>query len=454
MLLGQQLKSRSTKGIAAEIGRLITSGALAPATQLPTIRALAAEIAVSPTTVQHAYRALADSGLVLAKGKGGTTVRGSAEGSRPPRYASATSKELIPLWDLTTGTPDPRLLPDLGPALASLAAGDATLLTSGYMEQPVLPDLEWELRRRWPFEPGAITLVDGALDAIDRLFRMLVRVGDRVLVENPTFPPVLDLIERAGAEAVGLPLDAHGIIPDGLREALALRPAVLVLQPRAHNPAGISMSPERAEDLAAVLSGSSIVLIEDDHAGGISSTSQVSLGSFIPDRVIRILSFSKAFGPDLRLAAVGGAANQIARLDNARALGPGWSSRLLQHVLLHILTDDLALAQLAEARSTYAQRRRAMVGALRREGVDVSGEDGINIWVPVVDEHETRLRLAMQDGGGIAVALGSPFLSASLPSEHIRVTCSTISEGYEELARTIAVAAGSARQRYRLVNRR
>ncbi|QMU97160.1 aminotransferase class I/II-fold pyridoxal phosphate-dependent enzyme [Microbacterium esteraromaticum] len=445
MLLATQVRSRTAKGIAAEIGRLITSGELDVATRLPAIRALADELEVSPTTVQHAYQALAQSGLVIAQGKRGTVVRGAAESTRPPRYA-ASDKELMPLWDLTSGTPDPALLPDVGAALMSLAAQDTAILTSGYMEQPVLPDLEWELRRRWPFEPGAITVVDGALDAIDRLFRLTLRVGDRVLVENPTFPPVLDMIERAGAEIIGLPLDEHGIVPGSLRDALEMRPSLLVLQPRAQNPSGVSMTHERAEDLAAVLTGSSVLIIEDDHAGGITSASQVSLGSYLPDRVIRILSFSKAFGPDLRLAAVGGAADTIVRLDNARALGPGWSSRLLQHVLLYLLTDERALAQLANARAVYAHRRRSMVEALRREGFQIVGEDGINIWVPVANENEARIRLAMRDAG-IAVALGSSFLSAPLPSEFIRITCSAISEGFTELAGAIAAAALPPRAR-------
>lgn len=454
MLLPAPFHSRSAKGIAAEIGRLITSGALAPSTRLPPIRDLADDLDVSPTTVQHAYHALARSGLVVSKGKRGTLVRDAVEGSRPHRYAAAANKEFVPRLDLTTGTPDPALLPDLGSALAVLATQDAATLTSGYLEQPLLPALESELRRRWPFEPAALTIVDGALDAIDRLFRLLVRVGDRVLVENPTFPPVLDMIERTGAEIIGLPIDAQGIVPDALREALTLRPTTLVLQPRAQNPSGVSMSPERAEDLAAVLSGSSVIVIEDDHAGGISTASQVSLGTYLPNRVVRILSFSKAFGPDLRLAAVGGASDPIVRLDNARALGPGWSSRLLQYVLLHILTDDRALAQLADARATYARRRRLMVDALRAEGVPVIGEDGINIWVPVADEHEARMRLAMRHGG-IAVALGSPFLSAPLETDHIRITCSAIAEGYGDIARAIAEAARDPRdQSYRPANAR
>ena len=86
--------------------------------------------------------------------------------------------------DLSTGTPDPALLPDLGGAL--LQATDDHQVTS-YLDRPVLPALEVELRRRWPFDPGRITLLDGAQDALDRLIDATVNFGDRVIVETPTF---------------------------------------------------------------------------------------------------------------------------------------------------------------------------------------------------------------------------------------------------------------------------
>ena len=38
-----------------------------------------------------------------------------------------------------------------------------------YVDSPVLPELHELLMRRWPFEPEAITVVDGAMDALDRI---------------------------------------------------------------------------------------------------------------------------------------------------------------------------------------------------------------------------------------------------------------------------------------------
>ena len=62
-----------------------------------------------------------------------------------------------------------------------------------------------------------MTIVDGALDALDRVAAELVRFGDRVLVENPAFPGLLDLLEQLGP-AVVVPLrPTQGMLPDALR---------------------------------------------------------------------------------------------------------------------------------------------------------------------------------------------------------------------------------------------
>ena len=73
-----------------------------------------------------------------------------------------------------------------------------------------------------------ITVVDGALDAIARTLEQLVRFGDRVVVENPGFPPFLDLLDVLGAVAVPVALDEQGMLPD----ALARRAAQPIRSPR------------------------------------------------------------------------------------------------------------------------------------------------------------------------------------------------------------------------------
>jgi DNA-binding transcriptional MocR family regulator len=333
-------------------------------------------------------------------------------------------------------------LPDLTGALKRIGAQRRSLsaLTS-YLDAPVLPALEAALLARWPFAPQRLTVVDGALDALDRITGAVVRFGDHVLVENPAFPPMLDLLEAVGATVVGVPLDADGLSVPGLAAALArYRPVALFLQPRAHNPTGVSMTPSRAVALARALAGHPrVTIVEDDHAGDIASAPAVSLGGLLAERTVHVSSFSKSHGPDLRLAAIGGPASLVAAVADRRLLGPGWSSRILQAVLLDLLTDPATIAQVSLARDEYARRRRELSSALAARGVTAVAADGINLWVPVDDQQVALVALAAH---GIAAAPGAPFVVSPLGGDHVRLTVGLVRDGFDELADVLAVAAG------------
>jgi DNA-binding transcriptional MocR family regulator len=212
----------------------------------------------------------------------------------------------------------------------------------------------------------------------------------------------------------------------------------LFLQPRAHNPTGVSMSARRARRLASILRTSAVLVVEDDHSGDIAVAPDVSLGRHLPSRTVHIRSYSKSHGPDLRLAAVGGAGDVVTAVADRRLLGPGWSSRLLQAVLVELLTDPASVATVGRARRTYRERRAAMVDALCSRGVATAGSDGINLWVEVRDERAAVVTLAAQ---GIGVAPGTPFLVDRLEHEHIRVTVGLVGGPVEPLADQLAAAA-------------
>jgi DNA-binding transcriptional MocR family regulator len=326
--------------------------------------------------------------------------------------------------NLSTGTPDPALLPPLREAVDRVVARSSAWTTS-YLDDPVLPELEELLLRDWPFPPARLTVVDGALDALSRVVDQVVRLGDRVVMENPGFPPLIDLLERAGAEILPVPLDDDGMEPRALAAAMAMAPVAVFVQPRAQNPTGISMTVGRCRDLAAVLAPFTAVIVEDDHSGDIATGEDVSFGRHLPDRTVHIRSYSKSHGPDLRIAAVGGSADVIDPLVSRRMLGPGWTSRLLQAVLVELLTDPAAIAAVTRARSTYAMRSLAVRAGLAGEGVVSTTGEGINAWVEVADERSALITLAAL---GVRVSPGSPFMVAGTPSTHVRVTTGVLDE--------------------------
>jgi DNA-binding transcriptional MocR family regulator len=434
--LAGRIQDHTARGIAAAVGRMITAGDLRVGERLPTVRELATALGVSPTTVSEAWQSLASVGAIDSRGRQGTFVRRPTGPASPRRYRRVTEGPSHFALDLSTGTPDPALLPDVGPVIARVSRQS---LTSSYLDHPVLPELDARLRADWPFAPEELTVVDGAMDALDRVASVIVRLGDRVVVEQPAFPPLLDLLDLLGAEVIGVPLDAQGMQVEPLESALRLGVRAIFLQPRAHNPTGITTTARRARQLAAALAKSAAIIVEDDHSGDIASGALVSLGAHLPGRTVHVRSYSKSHGPDLRLAAVGGAGEVVSAVANRRLLGPGWSSRILQAVLLEMLDHTPTIDAIVTARHEYARRRAAVTDVLAARGVGFTGTDGINLWIQVGDERSSLITLAAQ---GIGAAPGEPFMvRPDAPS--IRVTVGLIDHDIDGVALVLADAAGT-----------
>ena len=434
----ERLEAPSARGLAQAVSRAVRDGALVPGAKLPPIRALASRLGLSPTTVSAGWALLARSGAIRTDGRRGTTVAGLQDPG-PGRYRRALDRQLDFTLDLSTGIPDPALLPNLGPALSELTTAG---IPGSYLDDPVLPGLLDVLLAQWPYPPDELMVVDGAMDGLDLVSRALLRFGDRVVVEHPAFPPLLDLLESIGVEVVGVPVDDAGLCPEPLAAALRTPTAAVFLQPRAQNPTGASMTEQRAgQSLAPIFAQAGMPVVEDDSAGAVAASAPISLGRWIPDQVIHIRSFSKSHGPDLRLAAMSGPGELLREILHRRQLGQGWSSRLLQRILLSLLTDPAAIAAVDQARDEYTRRRGALVAALTSRDVEVSGGDGLNLWVPVHDESAAIVRLASQ---GVGVTPGAPFDVLPGGGGHVRVTVGLVADGYDELAEILAAAANTS----------
>ncbi|HVX42724.1 MAG TPA: GntR family transcriptional regulator, partial [Mycobacteriales bacterium] len=110
-----RLAGPGANGIVATIERAISEGRIPAGGRLPTVRALAEELQVSPATVAAAYRRLRERGIAAGSGRRGTTVN-----PRPPLPARGAAPVPPSARNLADGTPDPRLLPPLRPALRRL----------------------------------------------------------------------------------------------------------------------------------------------------------------------------------------------------------------------------------------------------------------------------------------------------------------------------------------------
>ena len=78
---------------------LVVTGAIAEGERLPSVRALAASLAINPNTIQRAYTALEGEGYLLSEpGRGAFAAKGGGEGSRRRgellRQFDASAREL------------------------------------------------------------------------------------------------------------------------------------------------------------------------------------------------------------------------------------------------------------------------------------------------------------------------------------------------------------------------
>lgn len=415
--------------ISHSVEAALREGGLAPGAQLPTVRALATRLRVSPTTVAAAYRNLRLRGLVVASGR-----RGSAISQHPP--IGARPAQVVPAHtrDLASGNPDPKLLPALGPAVRAIETTHVF-----YGEDLSEPELMRVARKGFaadgiPVE--SLTVVSGALDGIERVLTAWLRPGDRVAVEDPGFPAVFHLLSALGIAAVPVGVDDAGALPRDVEKALARGVNGLVVTTRAQNPFGSALDERRARELRAVLRAHpNALVIEDDHGGAVAGA-RASTVAGSTERWAVARSVSKALGPDLRLALLAGDAATVARVEGRQSLGIRWVSHLLQRTAAALLADRGVAQKLREAERTYTERRRALLAELERRGIPAHGRSGMNVWVPVPDEDAVAAALA---AAGWAVSTGARFRIQSGPA--VRITISTLApDDAAEVAEALAQA--------------
>jgi DNA-binding transcriptional MocR family regulator len=445
--LGQyQIRGSTAREIAATTEAAIREGLLETGDALPTVRALADALGTSPATVNSAYRILRGRGLVLAEGRRGTRVapRPALRVPPPARSRGAYRSARPGFRDLSIGLPDPELLPPLAPALGRIDL--ERKLAAGGLERsdPELLDLAAASFSADGVRSDAIAVVAGAFDGIERVLQAHLRSGDRVIIEDPAYIGIVDLLRALGLVAVPVPVDEHGLLPGPFEASLARGAEAAVIVPRAQNPFGSSLDDDRSASLRRILeSHPEVLLIEDDHAGLVSGAPFASTIAPSSSRWALIRSVSKLLHPDLRLALMAGDEATIGRVEGRQALGPRWVSHILQATVVELLRDPGFASTTDRAREAYAARRAALIDALAEHDIAAYGRSGLNVWIPV--REEATVMRALSDAGWAAMA-GERFRLMTGPG--IRITISTLQEHEApELAAIIATVEHAARPR-------
>jgi DNA-binding transcriptional MocR family regulator len=413
MVVQKYLTGTTAVKIAASAEMAVAAGKIAAGDRLPPVRNLARHLGVSPATVAAAYRTLQDRGIAYAEGRRGTSIRPASPSSPPVPITLPPN-----VRDLASGNPAADLLPDLAPFLRKLD-GSPRL----YRDELNDPELVALARKQFAADglPSAgVAVVSGALDGIERVLREQLRPGDRVLVEDPCFTGVADLLHALALVPVPVPVDDEGLLPAALQRAPSA--AAIIVTPRAQNPTGAAFSERRGRQLRTILkSRTDLLILEDDHAGPIAGAPYVTLVDSARERWAVVRSISKSLGPDLRVAIMAGDARTIARVEGRQTLGIRWVSHILQRLVVALWRDKNVRKQLVRAEGTYTQRRDALIDALRTHNIDAYGSSGLNIWIPLPEESAIIQSLFQR---GWAVAAGERYRIKTPPA--IRVTIASL----------------------------
>lgn len=242
--------------LAAGVRGLALDGRLPVGARVPSERDLAAALGLSRTTVTAAYNTLRDEGfLVSARGAGSRIAL-----PEPPVRPDAEPGDAFEVLDLTVAAlPAPGLLVD---AVQHAARAVRPLLAGHGLHPLGLPVLRDAVARHLtgrglPTTPEQVLVTAGALHAWELLLRVVTRPGQRVLVEQPTYPAVLDAVEAASLRAQALPVSASGwepVTPD--------RSVLAHVTPDGQNPTGLLAGDVQRRQLLRQLRGLTIVADE------------------------------------------------------------------------------------------------------------------------------------------------------------------------------------------------
>ncbi|BDM70372.1 GntR family transcriptional regulator [Streptomyces nigrescens] len=436
--------------LAQALSTLILDGRIALHATLPAERELAVALGTSRTTITAVYDLLRESGYAHSR-QGSGTWTDLPEG-RTPRGISrliGPQDTAIDLARAAPGLPQQTLvdaLTQIAPQLAEHAP------TPGYHPYG-LPDLRAALaerftRRGLPTLPEQILVTSGAQHALTLVIGLLCRPGDRVMVENPSYPNALEALRRAQLRAVSVPVTDEGwdieIIESTLRQVV---PQLAYLIPDFHNPTGCLMPErERVRTLrAAGRSGTWLVIDETlaDLALDVPApppfASHATPGG--TGQVITIGSMSKTHWGGLRIGWLRAPARLVTELAGQRVATDMGGSVVDQLLALTLLTQagDLLPARLEQLR----RQRAALAEALAEHTPQWTWRlppGGLSLWVDLGEPVASALAERALEHG-VRIESGAYFATdPGLFEQRLRIPYTTPVDTLREAVQRMATA--------------
>jgi 2-aminoadipate transaminase len=311
------------------------------------------------------------------------------------------------------------------------------------------PELcEWIAERHGGLDKGQVMVTNGSLEAGAMLFEHLLRPGDRVAVEQPSYDRTLLLLGRLGVDLVPIPLEEDGLDVEALEQALARSPIKLLhVIPNFHNPAGCTLSAEKRSRLVWLAAEHRFCIFEDDPYRELpfeGQTLPTMLAEDEADRVIHASSFSKTVSPGVRVGYLAGPEEEIkslAKRANEQYISP---NMLAESVVLELCRSGALDRNIEFVKGALRERRDALVSALRKripEAEFVVPGGGYFLWLDLPEGVNTeKLRhAAIEEGVGFIA--GPDFMleggESSLRLSFASVPPERTDEGVSRIARAL-----------------
>ena len=280
--------------------------------------------------------------------------------------------------------------------------------------------------------PDEVVVTAGSQQALDLVTRIFVDPGDVVLLESPSYVGALGTFRSYQAEIRHVAMDADGLIPAALQEALARLDAegraakLLYTVASFHNPAGVTLSPDRRLEVLRICHAAGLLLLEDDPYGllGFDGAPPRAIRADDPDAstVVYLGSFSKTFAPGLRVGwalAPHAVRDKLVLASEATQLCPSSFSQLTVSAYLRTQPWE---EQVKVYREVYRERRDALLAALADLMPPGSSwtrpEGGFYVWLTLPEGIDAARMLPLAISERVAYVPGSAFYAGpNLPEE-------------------------------------
>ncbi|HWO63773.1 MAG TPA: PLP-dependent aminotransferase family protein [Umezawaea sp.] len=372
-------------------------------------------------------------------------------------FAVASRPEVV---SLAGGMPHLAALPldGLATEIGEMIATDG-LVALQYASAHGMPELREQICDVMALEgihghPDDVVVTVGSQMGLDMVTRIFVDPGDVVLAEGPSYVGALGSFAAYQAQVVHVAMDADGLVPQALREALVAversgrRVKFLYTIPNFHNPAGVTLSIARRAEVLEICRQAGVLVVEDNPYGllGFDGQTYPALRSTDPDNVVYLGSFSKTFAPGLRVGwvlAPHAVREKLVLAAESATLCPPTLNQMI--VSRYLSTHDWK-GQIKIYREAYRDRRDAAISALEQhmpEGCSWNRPDGgFYVWVTVPEGIDTKAMLPRAITQRVAYASGTGFYADKLGSRQLRIsycypTPERIREGIRRLANVL-----------------